>query len=107
MPDLRQDAVTEWLTALDPADDRDHWPPAVRALETEADAPELFEDVGHLLDQFGPGETEMLATALRSPRSRPSCARHSPRPVPAVSSASSTGSATSAPSPSRTSWWRR
>ena len=35
--------------------------------KAEADAPELFEDLGHLLDQFGPGETEMLATALRSP----------------------------------------
>lgn len=67
MPDLQQDAVTEWLTALDPARPDDAWPPAIRALETEAEAPGLFEDLGHLLDQFGPDETEVLAAALRAP----------------------------------------
>jgi len=67
MPDLRQDAVREWLTALDPARADDAWPPAIRALETEAEAPDLFKDLGHLLDQFAPNETEALAAALRAP----------------------------------------
>ena len=67
MPDLRHDAVTEWLTALDPACAPDAWPPAIRALETEAEASGLFEDLGHLFDQFAPGETEVLAEALRVP----------------------------------------
>ncbi|MEO8715016.1 MAG: hypothetical protein ABI369_08380 [Acetobacteraceae bacterium] len=67
MLDLRQDAATEFLAMLDPTRGPDDWPPAVRALETEADAPGLFEDLGRLLDQFEPAEVEELATALRSP----------------------------------------
>lgn len=66
MPDLRQDAVTDWLAALDPGRGEDDWPPPVRALETQSDMPTLFENLGSLLDQFEPGEMETLAAALRS-----------------------------------------
>jgi hypothetical protein len=66
MPDLRRDAVTGWLATLDPARRDEDWPPAVRALETQSDAPSLFKDLGHLLDQFEVGEMETLAAALRS-----------------------------------------
>src|SRR5215472_1970370 len=67
MLDLRQDAITKWLTALDPARGDDDWPPAARVLEAESQAPALFEDLGRLLDQFEPGEMATLAAALRSP----------------------------------------
>ena len=67
MPDLRQDAVTDWLTVLDPARKDDDWPPPVRPIETEADAPGLLEELGRLLERFGDGESELLAAALSSP----------------------------------------
>jgi hypothetical protein len=67
MPDLRQDVVTEWLASLEPTRATDAWPSPLRALETEADAPALFEELGHLLDQFGPDETEALTGAVRAP----------------------------------------
>jgi len=67
MPDLQENAVTEWLAALDPTCADDDWPPAIRAIETEADVPNLFEDLGCLLDRFEQSESETLAAALRSP----------------------------------------
>jgi hypothetical protein len=64
MPDLEQHAITEWLTELRPAASRE-WPPAVRAMETEADNPERLKAFGSLLDQLAKGELQDFSAALR------------------------------------------
>jgi hypothetical protein len=67
MPDLGENAVAEWLADVDPAREPDAWPPALRALETESDAPGLFEDLGRVLEQFEPDEMEALVKMLLLP----------------------------------------
>ena len=64
MPDLEQAAVTEWLTALRPAA-ANEWPPAIRAIETEADNAERLQALGSILDEIPQGELPDLSTALR------------------------------------------
>jgi hypothetical protein len=62
MPNLEQHAVTEWLTTLRPAGTANEWPPAIRAIETEADNPERLQTLG---DQLARRELEILSTTLR------------------------------------------
>ena len=64
MPDLEQAAVTEWLTALRPAA-ANEWPPAIRAIETEADNAERLQALGSILDEIPQEELPDLSTALR------------------------------------------
>src|SRR5271165_1109329 len=69
MPNLEQNAVTEWLTALRPAV-ANEWPPPIRAIETEADNSERLQTLGSILDQLARGELEILSTALKEPTLR-------------------------------------
>jgi hypothetical protein len=64
MPNLEQHTVTESLTELRPPASRE-WPPAVRAVETEADNPERLKAFGSLLDQLAKGDLQDFAAALR------------------------------------------
>jgi hypothetical protein len=66
MLDLQQAAVIDWLNVIDPARPESEWPPAVRLIETEAGAPELFEDLGRLLNEFGNDRSDALARTLRT-----------------------------------------
>jgi hypothetical protein len=64
MPNLEQDAVTEWLTALRPVSGSE-WPPAIRAIESEADNAERLQVLGSILDELVPAKLRGLSTALR------------------------------------------
>ena len=64
MPNLEQDAVTEWLTALRPVSGSE-WPPAIRAIESEADNAERLQVLGSILDELASGKLQGLSTALR------------------------------------------
>ena len=64
MPDLEQAAITEWLTALRPAA-ANEWPPAIRAIETEADNAKRLQALGSILDEIPQEELPDLSTALR------------------------------------------
>jgi hypothetical protein len=64
MPNLEQHMVTEWLTELRPAASRE-WPPAVRAVETQADNPERLQAFGFLLDQLAERDLRDFSAALR------------------------------------------
>ena len=64
MPDLEQAARTEWLTALRPAA-ANEWPPAIRAIETEADNAKRLQALGSILDEIPQEELPDLSTALR------------------------------------------
>jgi hypothetical protein len=63
MPDLEQRAVTDWLTALHPADEAT-WPPAIRALETTERAQERLITLGSTLDSLAPIDLPRLRAAL-------------------------------------------
>jgi hypothetical protein len=65
MPNLEQNAVTEWLTSLRPAAAASEWPPPIRAVETQADNPERLQTLGYILDQLARRELEILSTTLR------------------------------------------
>jgi hypothetical protein len=64
MPNLEQQAVTEWLTELRPAASRE-WPPRVRAVETESDDPERLQAFGSLLDQLAERDLQEFSAVLR------------------------------------------
>ena len=64
MPDLEQDAVTKWLTALTPAA-ANEWPPPIRAIETQADNAERLQALGSLLGEIMPGQLRHLSAAMR------------------------------------------
>ena len=64
MPDLEQAAVAEWLTALRPAA-ANEWPPAIRAIQTEADNAKRLQALGSILDEIPQEELPDLSTALR------------------------------------------
>jgi hypothetical protein len=64
MPNLEQHAVLEWLAALRPAA-LTEWPPAIRAIETEADNDERLQALGSILDDLVSGELQDLSIALR------------------------------------------
>lgn len=66
MPNLEQHAVTAWLTELRPGPAATEWPPAIRAIETEADLPQRLTALGRAFDDLAPGDPHALATALRN-----------------------------------------
>ena len=66
MPDLEQQAVTEWLAEFRPATTADAWPPAVRAIETEADNSQLLQALGTLFDRAAGSDLDRLSAALRA-----------------------------------------
>jgi hypothetical protein len=65
MPDLSQTAAQEWLRRIDTPGEG--WPPAVRPVEDQGDAPELWAELGRLLDQLAAASPECLSKALRAP----------------------------------------
>ena len=67
MPDLEQEAVTDWLTGLRHDADAMTWPPAIRPLETEEDAPLLATALGRVLDDISQHDLAILADALHAP----------------------------------------
>ena len=67
MPDLSQTAARAWLRQIEPVEASAAWPPAVRAVEDQGDAPGLWVEIGECLDKIaavGPGA---LTQALRTP----------------------------------------
>lgn len=66
MPNLQQNTVTDWLVAIHPARSQSEWPPSVRPIETQDEAPELLGELGNLLSRFGDGQLEELSRALRT-----------------------------------------
>jgi hypothetical protein len=69
MPNLEQHAVTEWLMALRPAT-ANEWPPAIRAIEIEADNAERLRALGSVLDELIREDLRDLSTALKEARLR-------------------------------------
>lgn len=67
MPNLGQHDVTAWVTEWRPETE---WPPAIRAVETEADMPQRFVALGAALDAAAERDLDALAAALRDPRLR-------------------------------------
>jgi hypothetical protein len=67
MLDLEQSAVINWLNAIDPERPGNAWPPAVRPVEQQADAPALLTDLGRLLDGLGNDGAADLGRELRVP----------------------------------------
>lgn len=65
MPNLEQYAVSAWLTELRPEPGHNDWPPAIRAIETEADIPQRIAALGSVLDDLAQGDLRPLSTALR------------------------------------------
>jgi hypothetical protein len=65
MPNLEQNAVTEWLTELRPPTAASEWPPPIRAIEAEADNPERLLALGAVLDRVVEERRQELSTALR------------------------------------------
>jgi hypothetical protein len=65
MPNLKQHAVSEWLTELRPIAASNEWPPPVRAIETEKDNPERLRALGSLLDQLAQRDVKDLSAVLR------------------------------------------
>ena len=67
MPDLSQTAARAWLRQIEPAEASAAWPPPIRAIEDQGDAPGLWVELGECLDQIaaaGPGAlTQALGTA--------------------------------------------
>lgn len=66
MPNLQQNAVTAWLVAIHPARSQSEWPPPVRPIETQDEAPELLGELGSLLSQFGDDQLQELSRVLRT-----------------------------------------
>ncbi len=66
MLSLEQNAVTEWLAELRPPATKNTWPPAVRPLETAAEAALLLEELGTQLDHVRQLDAGSLASAIRS-----------------------------------------
>lgn len=66
MPNLQQNAVTDWLVASHPARSQNEWPPSVRPIETQDEAPELLGGLGSLLSQFGDDQLQELSRVLRT-----------------------------------------
>lgn len=63
MPNLEQHAVTAWLTELRPGSAATEWPPAIRAIETEADMPQRLAALGTAFEPAS-RDPHALATAL-------------------------------------------
>lgn len=66
MPNLQQNAVTDWLVAIHPARSQSEWPPSVRPIEMQDEAPELLGELGELLSPSGDDHIKELSRALRS-----------------------------------------
>ena len=66
MPNLHQNAVIDWLVGIQPARSQSEWPPSVRPIETQDDAPELLGELGNLLSQFGDDQLQDLSRVLRT-----------------------------------------
>jgi hypothetical protein len=68
MPDLSKTATQAWLRRIDANEAAATWPPAFRTIEDQNDAPEHWEALGRILDQFGGANPDALDKALRTPR---------------------------------------
>lgn len=68
MPDLSQTAARAWLRQIDPNGGEAAWPPAVRPIEDQGEAPEQWAELGRLLDQLAATSPETLGNALRTPK---------------------------------------
>ena len=67
MPNLEQQTVAGWLTALRP-DDHSTWPSAIRPIEATGRAPDQLVALGVVLDEFVPTDLRQLRDALRDDR---------------------------------------
>ena len=67
MPDLSQSAARAWLRQTEPVEAVASWPPAVRAVEDQGDAPGLWVELGDCLNQIAAAGPEALSAALRTP----------------------------------------
>ena len=65
MLDLEQSAVTDWLRAVHPSGPV--WPPPVRPIETEGEAPALLAALGRVLSEQAAGSPDRLFNLLTAP----------------------------------------
>jgi hypothetical protein len=66
MPNLEQQWVAGWLTALRPDHADVEWPPAMRPIETQADVPQHLIALGTALDAAAAADLDALATSMRN-----------------------------------------
>ena len=67
MPDLSQNAARAWLRQIEPVEAATAWPPAIRAVEDQGDAPGLWIELGQCLDQVAAAGPDALTHALKAP----------------------------------------
>jgi hypothetical protein len=66
MLNLELGAVIDWLTAALPACPDETWPPPVRPLELDGDAPALLTELGQALEAFSDQQLDLLGRHLRA-----------------------------------------
>ncbi len=66
MLNLEQHAATDWLTDVLPARPTAEWPPAVRPIELDGEAPTLLAELGQALETFQDDQRDLLGQHLRS-----------------------------------------